>query len=118
MHGLRPPELFQCEAVPGGQLVRFTCRTLDETNAQNLAAPLLALAPAHGAGSLYLDLGAVELLSSAVLGQLIVLHRRLRDAGGQLSLFNLQPLVCAVLKMSLLTDLLDIRVIPLPRKGA
>jgi len=114
MSGLYPAAPWHLEPAQDGTLVRFTCPALDETNAANLAAQLAELGRQRRSVNLYLDLSAVDVLSSAVLGQLIVLHRRLRDANGGLSLFNLRPGVAALLKMSLLTELLDVRVIPLP----
>jgi anti-anti-sigma factor len=77
---------------------------------------LLELAQETGRPNLYLDFGAVESMSSAVLGRVILLHRKLRNAGGRLSLFSLNPPLKELLDMSLLTDVLDVRGIPLPRQ--
>jgi anti-anti-sigma factor len=100
-----------------GLLVKVTPRDLDESTAMLLFDDLRELVQERGRANLYLDFGAVHLLSSAVLGRIILLDRKLRDAGGRLSLFNLNPPLRELLVFSRLTDILDVRAIPLPRSG-
>ena len=114
---LSPPSPWDVRDVPDGLLVRVRLRDLDAGAAMLLFDDLLLLSRESGRPNLYLDCGAVAYLSSAVLGRLVLLHRKLRDGGGQLSLFNLTPPVGEVLRASLLTDLLDIRGVPLPGAG-
>ena len=111
---LSPPPPWDVREAEDGLLVRVRLRDLDTGTAMLLFDALLHLARESGRPNLYLDCGAVEFLSSAVLGRLVLLHRKMRDGGGQLTLFNLTPVVGEVLKASLLTDLLDIRGVPLP----
>ena len=111
------PSFLLAETVPDGVRVRLTCDALDASNTAGLVDALVARTLGAPDPNLFLDLGAVDYLSSAVLGQLLVLSRRLRDAGGQLALFNLRPAVAEVLRASLLIDLLDVRGVPLPAGG-
>jgi anti-anti-sigma factor len=111
---LSTPSPWDVREVADGLLVRVRLRDLDAGAAMLLFDALLHLVQERGRRDLYLDCAAVESMSSAVLGRLVLLHRKLRDAGGQLSLFNLAPQVREVLRASLLTDLLDVRGVPLP----
>ena len=56
-----------------------------------------------------LDFGAVEFVESRELGALVVLNRRARDAGGRLTLVDVRPLVAAVLEVTRLDSILDVR---------
>ncbi len=114
---LSTPPPWDVREVADGLLVRVRLRDLDAGAAMLLFDSLLHLARERGRQALYLDCGAVEFISSAVLGRLVLLHRKVQDDGGQLSLFNLTPLVAEVLKASLLTDLLDVRGVPLSPPG-
>jgi anti-anti-sigma factor len=113
-HSLSRP--WELREVDDGLLVKVTHRDLDAGMAMLLFDDLLELAQETGRPNLYLDFGAVESMSSAVLGRVILLHRKLRNAGGRLSLFSLNPPLKELLDMSLLTDVLDVRGIPLPRQ--
>lgn len=98
--------------VADGTVVVFRCQALHARNAGELAGVLLDLTPALGWGNLYLDFGAVEFLSSLVLGQLILLDRELRKAGDRLILGNLAPPLLELLQACRLTEFLSIRAIP------
>ena len=112
LHALSQP--WEVRDIEDGTLVRFTHRDLDAGTARLLFDTLFELAQERGRPVLYLDFGLVAFLSSAVLGRLLVLDRKLRDAGGSVALFSLRPPVREVLEAARLTDLLDVRGIPLP----
>jgi anti-anti-sigma factor len=57
---------------------------------------------------LLLDFTNVECLSSVELGTLIGLHKRMRDCGGRLTLFNMCPHVYEVFTITRLETLLGI----------
>jgi anti-anti-sigma factor len=97
--------------VAAGTLVTLFPRDLEDGAIAALAGELEE--EAGGRPAVYLDFGAVTYLSSAVLGQLVLLHCRLRDRGRHLILVNLAPPVQEVLRVSRLTDLLDVR----PERG-
>src|SRR4051794_31723382 len=105
---------WDVQDVADGTRVRLTVRDLDAGTMPALAEELDDLVRHSGRPNLYLDFGAVQSLSSAILGQLVVLHRKLRDGGGHLALFTLPPPVEEVLRVSKLTDLLDVRSAPAP----
>ena len=73
--------------------------------ANRLAAQLTRL---HGAEA-RLDFGAVEYIESRELGALVVLNRKVRDAGGRLALVNVRPFVAGVLEVTRLDTILDVR---------
>jgi anti-anti-sigma factor len=59
--------------------------------------------------ALLLDLGGVRVPTAGGLGQLVGLHNRLLDSGGRLVLCNVGPRAFAVLELTRLTELLDVR---------
>jgi anti-anti-sigma factor len=59
--------------------------------------------------SLLLDLSNVDWLSAAGIGELVRLHRQLRDRDRQLILDNVGDLVFEVLEVAGLTELLHVR---------
>jgi anti-sigma B factor antagonist len=101
-----------------GILVKVTPRNLDDGTAMLLFDDLRELIQERGRANLYLDFSAVHFLSSGVLGRIILLDRKLRDVGGRLSLFNLNPPIHELLQFSRLTDILDVRAIPLPQRSS
>ncbi len=107
---------WEVRFVEDGTLVKVTHHDLDVGSAILLFDALLELAIESGQPHLFLDFGSVEYMTSAVLGRLIVLDRKLRDAGGSMSIFSLRPQVAELLEISHLTTLLDVRGIPLPRR--
>jgi CheY-like chemotaxis protein/anti-anti-sigma regulatory factor len=70
---------------------------------------LAALADAPGPGTLYVDFGNVESLSSRVFDVLIALRRRLEEAGRRLIVGNVAPAVYAELELLKVTAFLDVR---------
>ncbi len=94
--------------VAGATSARLAVNTLDEANAQAVGDALSGLADAAGAGELRLDLSDLQYLSSAGLGKLLVLYKRLRAAGGRLSLCKVRPVVYEVFEVTRLTGLFDV----------
>jgi anti-anti-sigma factor len=60
-------------------------------------------------GPLVLDLSGVEMLSAAGLTELVDLHRRLREMGGELVLVNVNDQVYEIFQVAHLTRLLNVR---------
>jgi anti-sigma B factor antagonist len=58
---------------------------------------------------LVLDFGQVEFLSSAVLGLLIRISKRISEKDGKLSLCNISPKIYEVFKITQLTKIFDIQ---------
>ena len=65
---------------------------------------------AHLAGTeARLDFRAVEYIESRELGALVLLNRKVRDAGGRLALVNVRPFVAGVFEVTRLDTILDVR---------
>ncbi len=94
-----------------GILVRLTRAHLEDGSLARLARELTDLALEYGRQRWYLDCAGVELLTSRVLAQLLLLDEKLRDAGGQLSLCNLSPLLYQFLRATRLTQILDVSIV-------
>jgi anti-anti-sigma factor len=99
------------QATGDTTVVRFTGDKvfLDEEAARFLSEQLVALADGSIQDTLFLDFASVEYLSSLMLGTLLRLHRKLKEAGRQLTLGNLRPDVYEVFEVTRLTLLLDVR---------
>jgi anti-anti-sigma factor len=81
---------------------------LDTVKALAVGDYLLALADRLGRGRLELDLGNVRYLCVTCLGKLIALDRRLRAAGGHLTLLDVTAAVYEVFEATHLTTVLDL----------
>jgi anti-sigma B factor antagonist len=114
-----PPPLVKADTAPdsppcpapkveqGGnvKIITFTrgqARSLENV----IAAELEGLTDGLGDGHLLLDFTNVEYITSAELGTLIGLHKRVKAEGGRLTLFNLNPQVFEVFTVTRLETLL------------
>jgi anti-sigma B factor antagonist len=93
-------------------VVHFTgCKVwLDEETLEPIHDQLLALADEPSESDLLLDFGNVEYLTSAALGTLVSLHKKLLAGGRHLTVGNLSPQVHEVFKVTKLDKLLDLRL--------
>jgi anti-anti-sigma factor len=83
---------------------------LDEEAALRFREGLLLLV--REGRHLAVDLGNVHFLSSTTVETLLTVHRRLRAAGGRLSVFNLTPSVAEIFDVLNLAAILDVRTGP------
>lgn len=91
-------------------VVRFTdAQILDEVDIQELGEELFALVEKENRASLLLNFTNVEFLSSAALGKLISLDKKVKAAGGKLKLSNIRPEIYEVFNITRLNKLFDIR---------
>jgi anti-sigma B factor antagonist len=91
-------------------VVRFVDRKiLDEANIQGLGQELFNLVEQEKREKLLLNFSAVEFLSSAALGKLITLERKIKDHGGKLKLSNIRPEIYEVFTLTKLNKLFDIK---------
>lgn len=91
-------------------VVRFVDRKiLDESNIQELGQELFALVERESCNKILLNFAAVEFLSSAALGKLITLERKMKASGGQLKLSNIRPEIYEVFAITKLNKLFDIK---------
>ena len=83
-------------------------KILDETNIQEIGQELFDLVDEEGARNLVLNFESVEYLSSAALGKLITLNKKVRQADGQLKLCAIKPPIFEVFVITKLNKLFDI----------
>jgi anti-anti-sigma factor len=105
---------LQAEAVGDATVVRFRDPALDEANAEEVGKELLRLTAGLDRPRLRLNLGGVTYLTSTALGMLLVLRKRVRAAGGELTLEDVEPGVCEVFQVTRLTAVFTVR----PKGGA
>ena len=90
-------------------VVKFVDRKiLDEANIQELGRELFHLVEEEQRKKLLLSFATVEFLSSAALGKLITLDKKLKQNVGQLKLSNIRPEIYEVFALTKLNKLFDI----------
>ena len=98
--------LLQVKAVDGITVARVTAAELwTDQQIDSLTAEVTHLADDLGTARLVLDLGGVNGLGSRMIGQLAMLHKQVRAAGGRLALCNVRPEVAEVIETCKLTGL-------------
>lgn len=91
-------------------VVKFHDRKiLDETGIQELGAELFALVEQDNRRRIVLNFANVEFLSSAALGKLITLDRKVKTHQGKLKLSNVRPEILEVFQVTKLNKMFDIR---------
>lgn len=89
--------------------VEFVDRNiLDEANIQAISDELTALVDRHVAPRILINFRNVDHLSSAALGALIAVRKRINDRGGQLRLSNIDPRIYEVFNITRLNRLFAI----------
>ena len=92
---------FEADASSGSVVATFFPGRLDEEhNVEELGQSLFQLIDQYGYRQVALDLTQTSFVTSAVLGKLITLHRRLHRADGRLGLCGLQQPVETVMRRS------------------
>jgi anti-sigma B factor antagonist len=84
-------------------------KILDEGNIQIIGNQLFGMIDTDGRRKIVLDFTNVEYLSSAALGQLITLEKKVKAAKGKLRLCNIRPDIYEVFVITRLNKLFDIR---------
>ena len=93
----------------GVSVVEFTeADILDEIVISRLSEQLGALAARQDKPRLLLDFGRVRHMSSAALGMLITLHKRVRERNGQLRMCRIQPAIYEVFVITRLNEIFQI----------
>jgi len=91
-------------------VVRFVDRKiLDETAIQELGRELFQLVEEEGHRNILLNFSTVEFLSSAALGKLITLDKKVKANQGKLKLSNIRPEIYEVFAITRLNRLFDIK---------
>ena len=91
-------------------VVNFVDRKiLDESNIQTLGQELFALVEKENRKKILLNFSAVEFLSSAALGKLINLDKKVKVNSGILKLSNIRPEIYEVFAITKLNRIFDIK---------
>src|SRR5215217_5075929 len=75
-------------------------KILDEQNIQIIGEQLFGLVDEEGSRKILLNFSNVEYLSSAALGKLITLNKKLQQAGGRLILCNIDAQIFEVFEIT------------------
>jgi len=95
--------------VEGVRVVQFRDRQLfDDRTVREVADQVFAATPTTGAIRMILDFSGVDLVSSSLLGKLILLQRRVDASGGKLRLCEMSSVVRGVFRTSNLDRLFAI----------
>ena len=95
--------------LAGVSVVQFKDRKiLDESNIQELGREMFSLIEQDGCQKLLLNFSNVEFLSSAALGKLIALDKKVKAQKGVLKLSNIRPEIYEVFAITRLNKLFDI----------
>jgi len=108
----QPPRRRRLEVEDIGEVtvVNFVDRRiLDESSIKIIGDQLFSLVDDSDRKKILLNFGNVESLSSACLGKLIALHKKLNDAGGRLVLCNIRPDLKEVFEITRLDKILNIQ---------
>lgn len=101
---------LEVEQIGDVTVVNFVDRKiLDEQNIQVIGEQLFGLVDTEGYRKLLLNFGNVEYLSSAALGKLITLNKKLQTAGGRLILCNIDPQIFEVFEITKLDKFFNIQ---------
>ena len=91
------------------RVVEFTAnKILDEANIKEIGDGLNALVDERTHPKLLLDFATVDHLSSAALGMLINVNKRVKERNGQLRLANIKPQIMEVFVITKLNKLFKI----------
>ncbi len=91
-------------------VVRFRDhKIVEEISIQELGQELFQLVEVDKRKKLLLNFSTVDFLSSAALGKLITLERKIKASGGSLKLCLIRPEILEVFKITQLTKVFDIK---------
>ena len=98
------------EEIGGVTVAKFVDKKiLDETNIQNIGNQLFALVDEDGRKKIVLDFSIVEYLSSAALGKLITMDKKVKAAKSKLRLCCIRPEIYEVFEITRLNKIFDIK---------
>ena len=83
-------------------------RILEELNISKIGEDLKDIVAGAAVPKMVVDFRNVTNMSSSALGMLITLHKRIREANGQLRLCNIQPTIEEVFKITRLNEIFQI----------
>ncbi|HEX42241.1 MAG TPA: anti-sigma factor antagonist [Phycisphaerales bacterium] len=100
---------IRVEYTKNATIITFTDeKILEERDVRALQEAVMHVVEQSGPINLILDFYNVRFLSSAVLGLLLRVSKRVYEAGGQLRLCNINPKIYEIFKITRLTRVFDI----------
>ncbi|MBN2477144.1 MAG: STAS domain-containing protein [Pirellulales bacterium] len=91
-------------------VVRFRDqKIIEDINIQELGQEMFRLVEVENREKLLLNFSSVDFLSSAALGKLITLDKKVKASGGVLKLSNIRPEIYEVFAITKLNRLFDIK---------
>ncbi len=99
---------LEVATTDGVSVVRVVDHELLDTSADEVAEELNDVAAQEGCKNLVLDLSGVGLLTSEMLGKVVVLNKRMRQKGGRLTLRGMRPYVREVFALTKLDTVIPI----------
>jgi anti-sigma B factor antagonist len=100
---------LQIEQVGDVAVVRFgDCRSLDESSSHAVGQELNDLVEKEGHLKVLLNMADVVFLTSTALGKLVILHKKMKVAGGVLKLCALQGPIESIFQITHLNHLFEI----------
>lgn len=104
-----PDQRLDIENIGSVTVARFLDhKILDESNIEVVGQELFALVDSDERTQIVLDFDLVEYLSSAALGKLITMHKKVSTAGGKLLLCNIQKDILEVFQLTRLDKVLTL----------
>jgi anti-sigma B factor antagonist len=106
-----PPETSRLRIKKVGDVhqIEFIDRNiLDEANIQHIGEEILGIVDSRPKPKILISFTNVDHLSSAALGTLITVNNRVRHAGGQLKLSDIDPQIYEVFIITKLNKLFEI----------
>jgi anti-sigma B factor antagonist len=101
---------FNIQTIDGVTIAKFIDnRILDEATIQVIGEQMYRLVDEHGLRKVILDFESVEHLSSAALGKLINMKKKMDAAGGQLAMCSLRKDLKKIFDVTKLTKVFDIK---------
>ena len=82
---------LQVERVPDGLWIKVSPSRVDGWDTSPLAEAVWSLLQRHLAHRLVLELDEIELLTSYLIGQILILHNRIREKDGMIRITGLSP---------------------------
>ena len=103
------PRRLEVEENNDVTVVKFLDKKiLDEGNIEQIGKQLFGLVDQGGRRKILLDFVDVEYLSSAALGKLITMEKKVKATSGKLRLCNIRPEIYEVFAITRLNKLFDI----------
>ncbi|MCB1155482.1 STAS domain-containing protein [bacterium] len=101
---------LKIEIVEGVTVASFTdAKILDEAKIQQIGTELMECAATANDSRLLLDFEGVSFMSSAMIGKLVLLHKKCKDGEVKLKVCNISDNVMEVFKITRLHKVFDIQ---------